>query len=312
VCQFKGLNNPDSPDAPSFLVIGGDGLIGDALVRTLRTSTSNVYTTSRRPEARDPRVISLDLAGSLDDLFKDGQIQKIAARGRLTAFISAAITKIADCEQDPVRSWLVNVTNTVELGKRLLYMGAGVIFISSNAVFSGLEPFPTESSRPNPCTNYGRQKAESEQALLGIHASMAHAPPLMIVRLTKVLARIDPLIASWIQNLRAGIAISAFENRRLSPISIGFTVESLIKIAELLNDGIYHLSGSRDLSYYNFARLLASSLGADSDLVIPVLADVPVSGQLHPGSALGGTAANTALALGAEDPEAVATSLVSS
>lgn len=311
MCQFKGLNNPDSPDAPSFLVIGGDGLIGDSLVRALRTSNPNVYMTSRKQKARDPRILFLDLEGNPEELFKDGRIQRIAACGRLTAFISAAITKIADCEQDPVRSRLVNVTNTVELGKRLLCMGAGVIFISSNSVFSGLQTFPTESSRPEPYTNYGRQKAESEQALRGIHASMTHAPPLMIVRLTKVLARINPLIASWIENLRAGIAISAFEDRRFSPISIGSTVESLIKIAESWNDGIYHLSGSRDLSYYDFARLLASSFGADSDLVIPVLADVPVSGLLHPHSALGETVANRALALESEDPEAVARSLVS-
>jgi dTDP-4-dehydrorhamnose reductase len=267
--------------------------------------------TSRRPEALDPRVISLDLAGSPHDLFKDGQIQKIAARGRLTAFISAAVTKIADCEQDPVGSRLVNVTNTVELGKRLLATGAGVIFMSSNAVFSGLEPFPTESHKPDPYTDYGRQKAEAEQGLLGVHASMTNAPPLMIVRLTKVVARINPLIASWIENLRAGIGISAFEDRRLSPISLGYTVESLVRIAKKGNPGIYHVSGSRDLSYYEFACLLASSLGADPELVTPVLADVAVSGLTHRHSALGGTPGNEILALGAEDPQAVSRSLVS-
>lgn len=311
MCQLKGLKNPDSSGAPAFLVIGGDGLIGDALVRTLRTETPYVYATSRRPDVRDPRVISLDLAGNPDDLFCDGRIQEIAARGRLTAFISAAITKIADCEQDPAKSRLVNVTHTVELGKKLLVAGASVVFISSNAVFSGLDPFPTESIMPDPNTNYGRQKAEAEQALLGIHASLPNAPPLMIVRLTKVVARTAPLIAGWIENLRSGVRINAFEDRRLSPISLGYTVASLVKIGKEGNTGTYHVSGSRDLSYYEFARLLASSLGVDPDLVNPVAADVSIVGLVHRHSALGETGANAALGLGTEEPQAAARSLVS-
>ena len=123
------MKKPHSSGASAFLVIGGDGLIGHALVRTLQAGTRDVYTTSRRPQVRDPRVISLDLAGNPDDLFCDGRIQEIAARGRLTAFISAAITKISDCEQDPATSRLVNVTHTVELGKKLLVAGASVVFI---------------------------------------------------------------------------------------------------------------------------------------------------------------------------------------
>ena len=305
------MKNAAAPGAPAFLVVGGDGLIGKALVRTLRAETLEVYATSRRPDVSDSLVVPLDLSENPDELFRDGRIRGIAARSRLTAFISAAITKIAECEQNPVRTRMVNVTNTVELGKKLLAAGIGVVFISSNAVFSGLQSFPTEMDSPAPNNNYGRQKAEAEQALLDIHATLPDAPPLMIVRLTKVVDRAAPLIAGWTENLRAGRRISAFEDRRLSPISLGHTVSSLVAIGKAGATGIYHVTGSGDLSYYEFARLLASSLGADPDLVTPVVADPSIVGLVHQYSALGKTAADVVLSLRAEEALAAAKSLVS-
>lgn len=304
------MKNPGLSGAATFLVIGGDGLIGEALVRFLRSETSDVYATSRRRAVRDPHLFTLDLESVTDDLFSDGRIQKIAARGRLITFITAAITKIADCEQHPERSQLVNVTRTVELGKLLLNAGSGVVFLSSNAIFSGRQPFPTEFSLPDPTTNYGRQKAEAEQALRSFHSTLPAAPPLMIVRLTKVVARTAPLIEGWIENLRAGSQISAFADRYFSPISIGFTVESLVKIAKNWSSGIYHVSGARDLTYYEFARMLASSIGVAPSLVNPVVPDVSIVGLTQQYSALGGTASNALVSVGAEEPEAVAQSLV--
>lgn len=305
------MKNAASPGAPAYLVVGGDGLIGKALVRALRVETKEVYATSRRPDSRDTNVVSLDLSGNPDDLFHDGRIHEIAADGRLTAFISAAITKIAECEQDPVRTRLVNVTYTVGLGEKLLEAGARVVFLSSNAVFSGAQPFPIETDVPAPNNNYGRQKAEAEQELLRIHAALPDAPPLMIARLTKVVDRTAPLIAGWIESLRAGLSINAFEDRRLSPISLGHAVSTLIAAGKAGATGIYHVTGTRDLSYYEFARLLAFSLAADPDLVVPVIADSSIVGLVQQHSALGNTAADKALAIRPEAPEAAARSLVS-
>lgn len=305
------MKNVALPEAPAYLVVGGDGLIGKALVRALRAEAKEVYATSRRPEPRDANVVPLDLTRDPDDLFRDRRIQEIASGGRLTAFVSAAITKIAECEQDPERTRRINVTNTVGLGKKLLEAGARVIFLSSNAVFSGGMPFPTETDAPSPNNNYGRQKAEAEQSLLRTHAALPDAPPLMIVRLTKVVDRTAPLIAGWIDSLRAGLPIKAFADRRLSPVSLGHVVSSLIAVGKAGITGVYHVTGTDDLSYYEFARLLAFSLAADPDLVIPVIADSSIVGLVQQHSALGNTAADKALALRPEAPESAIRSLVS-
>jgi dTDP-4-dehydrorhamnose reductase len=308
--QFKELSNIDSLVASTYLVIGADGLIGKALVNELQTLTPNVYATSRRQGQPGSKVIFFDLAKSPGKLFSEGWIQKITTRGRMIVFICAAITKIADCEQDPESSHLVNVINTVELGKKLMLAGAEVVFISTNAVFSGLEQLPTQSSRPNPSTNYGRQKAEAEIKLMKVNRLIPNAPALIIVRLTKVITKDNPLINDWIQNLRSGRQIHAFENRTLSPISLQYTTKKIVEIAKRGCAGIYHLSGSGDLTYYNFACLLASALGANPELVNSVSATASNVSLEHSYSSLGNEVLEPFIDLVAEQPQTVIKTLV--
>ena len=302
---------PPESRPPAFLIIGGDGLIGDALVRKIRAESCTVLATSRRPATNDPDTLQFNLAGNTKDLFLDARIPALQKCGPLITFLAAAVTKIAECARDPQGSRLINVTNTITLARELLTSGSAVIFLSSNAVFSGNVPYPTDLTLPYPVTDYGRQKAEVEKALLAMHASIPEAPPLMIVRLTKVVARTSPLIGSWIENLQAGLPIDAFRDRRLSPISLRHTVDSLLKIAKSGKSGIYHVTGSCDLSYYDFARLLAEFLGVDADLVKPVAADANVSGLVQKNGALGQTRAGSALSLMPEEPAAAVTSLLS-
>lgn len=303
------MSPPDTLRPPVFLIIGGDGLIGAALADKLRAESCVVLATSRRAKSNRPDTIPFDLAGNVQGLFADARIPECASRGELITVLAAAVTGIAECARDPQASHRVNVTNTVELGRELLARGSALMFISTNAVFSGRAPCPTDLTEPDPVTTYGAQKAEVEKTLLGIQAIMSEPPPLMIVRLTKVVSRKLTLMANWIDRLQAGARIDAFRNRRFSPISLRYTVESLVSIGRSKRSGIYHVTGSRDLSYYDFARLLAAQLGADADLVNPVAAEESVIGLAQQYSALGQTEAGADLMLMPEKPEAAVQSL---
>lgn len=305
------MNFSESSASPAFLIIGGDGLVGNALVRKIRSESCPVIATSRRLVTNSTDTLQFNLAGNAKDLFLDTRIPALAKRGSLVTFLTAAVTKIAECARDPQGTRLINVTNTVNLARELLLSGSAVVFLSSNAVFSGSVPYPTDLTEPDPVTDYGRQKAEVEKTLLAIHAGIPEAPPLMIVRLTKVVARTLPLIGHWIENLQVGLSIEAFHDRCLSPISLRYAVESLHRIGKSGKSGIYHVTGSGDLSYYNFARLLAESLGVDADLVKAVSADVNVIGLVQKNGALGQTSAGLTLSLTPEEPSVAATSLIS-
>lgn len=309
--QYKYLDKKDIPSGATYLVIGADGLIGKALVNFLRSTNANVYGTSRHALPQGPKTIFFDLAKNPDKFLNEEWIQKIIALDRMIVFICAAITKITDCEQDPEGSRLINVINTVELGKKLMHAGAEVIFISTNAVFSGLEQFPTQSSKPNPSTNYGRQKTEAEIELMRISRLITKDHSLKIVRLTKVVSKEIPLINGWIQNLRSGKRIDVLLNKLFSPISLQYTTEKLVHIAINGRANIYHLSGSSNLTYYDFACQLASALGANLDLVNAVSETKSITGLNHDYSSLGNEVFEPYLDIAPENPQKVIKNLMS-
>jgi len=293
----------------AFLVIGGDGLIGNALAHRLKQENCEVVATTRRLVTTETSELFLDLTEKFEEFLKNKKISHLVERGPLTAVLAAAMTRIADCAMDEPRSRLVNMTMTVDLGRKLLANGIDVVFLSSNAVFSGEIAYPTEYTVPDPSTTYGNQKAEAEHELLSFHAKMANPPRLKIVRLTKVLHKSLPLIERWISDLRLGKTISAFQDRPFSPISLQYAVNELARIATLGSSGIYHLSGNPDLSYCEFAKLLAAKLGVSLDLVQAELA-LFGSGLMQHYSALGATSVGCDLSIEPESPDAVIRNLL--
>ncbi|MBI5814830.1 MAG: sugar nucleotide-binding protein [Nitrospinae bacterium] len=239
----------------SYLVAGAGGLIGSSLFEALKKSGAQVAGTTRRKERTGTGLRFLDLA--------DGNNIDIGSGRCSVAFLCAGITSLAACEADPGRTRLVNVTNTLLLARKLLGSGAKVVFLSSNAVFDGGTPHPDENCARCPVVEYGRQKAEVEEGLL----SMGGGDNIIIVRITKTLSARSGMASEFLKHLQAGNPCMAFTDLLMSPISLGHVTGSLLAIASSGLSGIFHVSGSEELSYADFAGRLAASIGADPSLV---------------------------------------------
>jgi dTDP-4-dehydrorhamnose reductase len=168
------------------------------------------------------------------------------------------------CRQDPGKTALVNVYNTVKLAEKLMAQGLFVIFPSTNLVYDG-----SMSNRPSahptcPKTEYGRQKATVESQLLKLRGSIG------IIRFTKILTPKMPLIIGWINALRSGQTIHPFSDMVMAPVSLDFAVQVLVKVMELRLPGILQVSARQDVTYEETARYLARRLGVNQDLVKPV------------------------------------------
>lgn len=234
------------------LIVGSSGLIGRALCERLGASASAFAATSRTTaDTRWP----LDLAAEPDEWRLPDEID--------VAFLCAAETSLQKCEQAPERTRRINVERTVELAHRLVARGAFVVHLSTNLVFDGSQVVFRPDDPVKPVTEYGRQKAEAEAALLDLHR------PLAVVRLTKVVHAGMPLLRDWGQALRGGETVRAFTNLRFSPLSPAFVAEALCAIAAHRLTGTTQLSGSGQISYADLALALARRLGAAESLVIP-------------------------------------------
>lgn len=237
------------------LVIGADGTIGGALYRRLAHAGWEVHGTTRRPRAERPHLLRLDLAEDPDAFAVPPNIS--------IAWLLAAQTSQARVRADQVSTRRVNVQNTVALASRLSGHGAFLVFPSTSLVFDGaLEKVPPGHPLA-PASEYGRQKAEAERALIAAGDGIA------IVRIAKVLHAQVPLIRNWIADLRAGRPISAFTDLVVSPVPLAFAVKALLRVGARRTSGIFQVSGAAEVTYFELARALARAIGAGAELVRP-------------------------------------------
>jgi dTDP-4-dehydrorhamnose reductase len=236
------------------LIVGVDSVIGSSLAAHLRSGGVSVVATSRRA-TRLPGTMELDLLSGLDSW---------TAPTVDCVFLCAAATSIHACEQDPGATRLVNVEGPVRLAQRLIERGARVVFLSSNLVFDGSRPFRRVDEPTCPTTVYGHHKAQAEEQLLAMGARVS------VLRLTKVLGTSHPLLGEWARALAAGQAIHPFRDVLLAPVALRQSVEALSAIARHDADGVFHLSGDRDVTYAHLAGMLATEWQANPTLVQPM------------------------------------------
>ncbi len=244
----------------SVFVVGGDGLIGSALVRRLGQAGAEVFTSSRRPSGA-PNTVHLDLAepASWPDFPRAD-----------AAVLCAGNTSIASCAEEKGLATRVNVEAMSELAALLSTHAKMVLLLSSNQVFDGSTARRNRTDAPCPVCEYGRQKASAE-------AHVLEFPGGAVLRLTKVLTPKVPLLLTWRESLEAGEAITPFENFPLAPVPLDFVIRSILGVLSHGNGGIYQVSGAEDLTYVDLAHTLVRNLGFDTRLVRPMSAD---AGQL--------------------------------
>lgn len=251
------------------LVVGSNGTIGNALLTKLRAINPSVLGTTHRPST-DPSLLQLNLSD-------DPSTWNISAHHIHTAYLCAGVCRMNLCEENPAETFKVNVTGMSALAKQLADQGVFVVYLSTNQVFSGNEPHAKTNAPYQPSNEYGRQKVAIETFI------RENCPKHAIVRLTKVVEPNMALVKNWISQLSQKQVLRAFYDMPLAPISLHQVVDALIKIGHAQQTGIYHLSGDKDVSYYDLALILAKRLQLDTELVQRVSAlDAPIQKNFLP------------------------------
>ena len=179
------------------------------------------------------------------------------------AAICAAISNMGACERAPDLTRHVNVEGTLALMRRLAEAGTHLVFLSSAQVFDGETPMPDESATVCPKNAYGRQKLEVERAIT------SEGLPGAVLRVTKVFGR-RPVGAfvQWHESLRKGITAIAATNMTLAPVTGAQVADAVIRLGSSGERGVWHLSSSDELPYYQAAVHMADICGLPRDLVL--------------------------------------------
>lgn len=243
------------------LVVGADGLIGHALLTSLTFTRQPVLGSTRRKPSKSHSQLLIDLAQPSSTWNLPSAIS--------CAYLCAGIASIQACTQNPQQTAAINCDATIALAQALADRGAKVIYLSSNQVFDGQSPHRKANEPVAPITEYGRQKAATEKAILalGDHG--------VVVRLTKVLAHASPMLQNWRDTLRQGKPIHPFDDMRMAPVALDHVVKALTMIGRLNlepGDRLLQISASADISYEQAALHIARRIGADESLVQPTSA----------------------------------------
>jgi dTDP-4-dehydrorhamnose reductase len=266
--------NKSAHDSTTVLVVGADGGIGRRLLRVLAEAGCSVIgTTHRATESAAGRIHHLDLTSV------EGFDSLPPCRA---AVLCAAVTSMERCRKEPAATRQINVTNTVRLARHLLKEGSHVIFLSSNTVFDGRQPFARITDSTSPRTEYGLQKADTELQLLSLDGQVT------VVRFSKIISPELPLIKGWVRDMRCGRNIYPFSDSFMSPVPLSFAIELLLRLLKAHVTGIIQASAASDISYEQAARYLARRLGCDEQLIEPIscgqrgIGYMPVNTTLDP------------------------------
>lgn len=235
------------------LITGGAGLLGGELIRQAPGDVE-VHATRRAAPVHGAESHPVELS--------DGDaVAALFARVR-PALVFHTAYSAAEGERDIVRA-------TESVVRACRSTGAGLVYMSTDALLDGeASPF-AESAEPAPVHEYGRWKAAAE---LHVRERM---PGAAVVR-TSLIVRAEPMDrnSAWVLDaLRRGEPVRLFTDELRCPVAVEDLAAQLWEVARLPAEersGVWHLAGPEAVSRYALGVLLAVRAGLDAGALVPV------------------------------------------
>jgi len=245
------------------LIVGGTGVIGSSLQKSLAENGHDVVITSRKSSTSNDSTLQVNLENISDS------VRTIRNAGNFDAVVlSAGVSSIRACRVNPESTSLVNVEAQVAIAREILSINEPkIILISSNRVFDGATERTKIKSKYSPTTEYGRQKLQAETELLSLSASVK------IVRFSKVISEHTALIVDWFSKLSSNEKISAFVDMAISPITVDDAVNVIEHVLVAECESVVQFSAADEISFFDLACVVANYAKSPISNVIRQLAE---------------------------------------
>ncbi len=193
----------------------------------------------------------------------------------------AAISSVDACEANPDRCRQINVVATKHLLNTAGMCGAFFLFVSTDFVFRGDKKEYNETDVPAPVSEYGRSKYEAEQAVRQAAVCSAILRPVLVYGNSLTQGRSNFYL--WVKrSLEKGEIIRVVNDQWRTPTFVTDVAGAIRKLAVEQRSGIFHVSGKKCLSVYEFARLIARKSGLPESNIQPVSSDEVEGARLRP------------------------------
>jgi len=174
----------------------------------------------------------------------------------------AAMTAVDDCETNAAAAFAVNAMAVRNLAEGCRSVGAHLTTISTDYVFDGTKTTPyDEWDDPCPRTVYGRSKLAGEREV-GIGAT--------IVRTAWLCGEHGPnMVKTVLRLLDTHDMLSFVDDQRGHPTFVSDLAPVLRRLAIERRPGVFHVTNQGPVSWFEFAREIATAVGADPHRIKP-------------------------------------------
>jgi len=179
---------------------------------------------------------------------------------------TAALTDTMRCEREPELAHAVNALGAEHVARACAHANAAMVYVSTNEVFEGENPFPyVESDEPAPINRYGRSKLEGERLLQS--ALDRH----YIVRTAWLYgAGGNHFVAKMLRAAESGQHLTGVTDEIATPTWTRDLAEAIVGLIESERYGVYHLTNAGEASRNDWALEALRLAGRSHVRVLPV------------------------------------------
>lgn len=229
-------------------MVGGSGFLGREVTSQARLAGHNVAATFH---SRAPTVAGVDWR-SLDIRHRDDTT--ILARAVQPDVVINAAYRQSD--------WVTTAEGGMHVALAAAAVGARLVQVSSDAVFSGRQARYDETHVPDPTTPYGAAKAAAETAVKGI------TPTAVVARTSLIIGDGGSPHERLVHALAAGAKTDAatgvlFTDDVRCAVHFRDLAAALLELAASPYAGIHHVAGADAISRYELGVLIARRDGLD-------------------------------------------------
>lgn len=258
-----------------LLITGAAGQLGTELQRQLRTGSSSLGPIPDR--LKNATVIATDVA-QLDITNRAETIAFVRRHQPDTIISCAAFTNVDGCETNPQAAFAVNAQGASNLAQAAERIGARLVHVSTDYVFSGTGSAPLDESAPiGPVSAYGRTKALGEDYV----RDFCHR--YFIVRTAWLYGYNGKNFVKTMVNAGKKFGrLEVVDDQLGNPTNAEDLAHHLLKLAVSHDYGVYHCTGEGVCSWYDFACEILRLAGVDAQ-VTPCTSEEYA--QKHPSAA---------------------------
>lgn len=266
-----------------LLILGGSGFVGARLALAARTAGMRVAGTHRT------RALPPGIPGYAVDLCDLNAVTALLdeTRPRVVVHCAVSYTPTSLDEATQMAS-SADSTRALTSALRALSLATRIVYVSTNAIFSGMHGPYREADLPDPEVRqdayrfYGLARRAGEIEVLTAWEDSIVARTASVDGLDAS-GELNPRMQATLGRLRSGQPYPRFVDRVISPTLVDSLVAALLEIARpefalpQVTGRVLHLAGSQMLTDFEYARAIAAHLGIDG-------ADIREDHYLPPGA----------------------------